>query len=163
MDVEILICAPFNLLIEYPDENEDLFVENPNFSSIKSLLQIDIDTITWANECYDILGGKRELQSIKLFYAKDGQNYILLNNYFDPYDQLDTVDIGIKGKPEVADELRVLSRRLFDDCKYKIAYQEGNGQVFSQYPIDEFSRKRYLSVPENKYLEGKKVEIFTSA
>ncbi len=159
MGLEVLITAPFNLLIKYPNDNEDIFIENPIFFTIRQVLQIELNTIQWANECYDILAGKRELQRIKLFYDKSKKNYILLDNYFDPLDQLDTISIGIKGADDVAEELRKVIRMLFEDCEYKIGYYEGNGQVFRYYPIDEITKKRYLKLPDNRVIKGQKIEI----
>jgi hypothetical protein len=126
---EIQISVPFSELAHYPDEDNDLFIENPRFQSIRDLLGIKIDVVTWVNECYSILQGEKHLSRIELFYSQNRNSYILLDNYMDPKDQLDLIIIGIKTTGENSNQLKLLSREFNDACKYSgIHYEEGTKQ-----------------------------------
>lgn len=156
---EIKISVPFGELAHYPDEEVDFFIENPRFKSIRDLLGIQIDVVRWVNECYSILQGERNLSRIELFYSKDRMNYILLDNYIDPQDQLDFINIGIKTTREHSNRLKSLSREFNDACKYcGVHYEEGTSAIFKIYPIDEATLKRYVNAPESTYLKGKVVK-----
>jgi len=154
--IEIRIYVPFNDLAHYPDEEVDFFIENPMFKSIRDFLGINIDVVSWVNDCYSILQGKRHLSSIKLFYSQDRMSYILLDNYIDPQDQLDFINIGIKTTGENSNKLKLLTREFNDASEYcGVYYEESSSAIIKLYPIDKASLKRYLIAPDSTHLKGK--------
>jgi hypothetical protein len=161
-DLEICYSICFSELVYYPDENDDLFLERPEFKKIRDFLEIDIDVIEWINQCYEILGGDKNLQSINLYYSKDKESYILLENYFDPIDQLDIIQVGIKTTNNNKKLLKKLARAFSDECRYIISYEEGNSSISKYYPIDEKDLRRRLEDPKVDLSKGKLVrKIYT--
>ncbi|MBA6316899.1 hypothetical protein [Cellulophaga baltica] len=158
-DIEIKLFLPKNTLVIYPDENKDEFIENPNFKAIRECLNIEIDIVDWYNRCIQIALGKKELQKIEIYYSSDEQSYILLDNYRDPYDQLDLIGIGVKTTSELGEKVRKLTRVLNDESPYNINYCEGSNPVFKLYPIDEKTKSRYRETQKSEYLVGKEIEI----
>ena len=156
-DLELLFYICFSELVYYPDENEDIFIEKTEFRNIRELLGIEIDIQNWIRQCEKILQGERNLRSISLFYSKNKENYILLENYFDPIDQLDFVHVGVKTTFKNSKALKELGRAFSDVCKYNIDYTEGNSSIFKFYPIDDEKLKRYNTKPLIDLSKGKLV------
>ncbi|ABG58568.1 hypothetical protein [Cytophaga hutchinsonii] len=161
-DIEIKLFLPNNTLVVYPDENKDEFIENPNFKVIRECLNIDIDITDWYNKCIQIALGKMELQKIEIYYSSDEESYILLDNYRDPYDELDLIGIGVKTTSELGEQVRKLTRILNDESPYNINYCEGCNSVFKLYPIDEKTKGRYKEPQKSEYLDGKEIKIIKS-
>ncbi len=161
-DLELLYSISFSELLHYPDDNDDSFIEKTEFKNIREFLEIEIDVQDWINQCYKILQGERNLQSITLFYSKNKENYILLDNYFDPTDQLDFVNVGIKTKNNNNKSLKTLGRKFSDICEYNISYEEGSSSIRKYYPIDEEDLRRRLHEPKIDLSKGKLVrKIYT--
>jgi hypothetical protein len=161
-DLEILYTICFSELVRYPDENDDLFVERTEFKNVRDFLGIEIDVIDWINKCYNILEGERNLQSITLFYSKNKENYILLDSYFDPLDQLDFIQVGVKTTYKNNTLVKALGRKFSDICEYNISYEEGSGSIRKYYPIDEEDLRRRLHEPKIDLSKGKLVrKIYT--
>jgi hypothetical protein len=158
-DIEIKLFLPNTILISYPDDNNDEYFENPTFKDIREYLNIEIDVNSWYNRCLQIAFGKKELQKIELYYSKDELSYILLDNYRDPYDQLDLIGIGVKTTNELGVEIRKLTRKLNDESPYNIYYCEGSNPIFKLYPIDERTKMRYQEPQISEYLKGKEIKI----
>jgi hypothetical protein len=119
-----------------------LFIEKKEFKEIREFLGIEIDIYSWINDCHQNLQGEHNLRCISLFYSQNGENYILLNNYFDPIDQLDIVHVGVKTTFLNNKVLKSLTRVFSDVCEINISYQEGNSSISSFYPIDEIVLRR---------------------
>lgn len=156
-DLEILYTIGFSELVCYPDENNDLFVERTEFRNIRDFLEIKIDVIDWINQCYNILQGDSHLQSIGLYYSQNGENYILLENYFDPTDQLDLINVGIKTTYQNSAALKVFARAFSDACKNNISYKEGISSIRKYYPIDEEDLRHRMDEPKIDLSKGKLV------
>lgn len=156
-NLELLFCICFSELVYYPDENEDIFIEKTEFRNIRELLGIEIDIQNWIRLCEKILQGERNLQSISLFYSKNKENYILLENYFDPIDQLDFVHVGVKTTFKNSKAVKELGRAFSDVCKYNISYEEGSSSIFRIFPIDSETLKRCNSKPFIDLSKGKLV------
>lgn len=154
---EALLTVDFGSLITYPDENKDDFIENIRFAKIQAALGLQFDTISWANNCYDIFAGKRELQEISLHYSYDGTNYLLIDSYFDPIDQLDLIHVGFKTPASNENTLKYLCRDFYDNCETRIMYTEGTNAVFQNYPIHDETRKRFPQIMMPEYLKGKRI------
>lgn len=159
-DLELLFCISFSDLIYYPDKNEDIFFEINEFKCIRDFLQIKINIFDWINQCHRILEGNKKLQCIKLFYSKNKESYILLDNYFDPFDQLDLITIGIKTINKNSSTLKILGRKFFDICEYNISYQEGCSSIRQFYPIDHEALKKVHTKPVNDLTKGKYIRKF---
>lgn len=161
-DLELLYTIRFSELVYYPDENDDSFVERTEFRNIRNFLEIEIDVQNWINQCYNILQGERELQNITLYYSKNRENYILLDNYFDPDDQLDYVNIGVKTTCKNNASLKALGRAFSDACKYNIAYKEGVSSIRMYYPIDTEGFRHLIDEPKIDLSRGKLVrKVYT--
>ena len=156
-DLELLYSISFSELVCYPDENDDSFIEKVEFKNIREFLGIEIDVQDWINQCYNILQGERNLQSITLFYSSNKENYILLENYFDPTDQLDFVHVGIKTTNKNNKSLKIFGRKFSDTCEYNISYEEGSGSIRKYYPIDEEDLRRRVHEPKIDLSKGKLV------
>jgi len=157
--IEIKISIPFGDLITYPNEDSDKFIENNKLKSIRDYLKINIDILDWVYRIEKILEGNKKLCQIELHYSKDEDSYILLDNYLDPYDQLDIITIGFKTTAKKARKLRKLARLFNDDSIYNIDYREGAYSLFKNYPIDEKSKNKFLKPLISNYLNGKKIII----
>lgn len=164
-DLEILMRVEFDVLVKYSNEYDDSFIENPIFSEIKSILKITFHTNEWIANCYKILERKRNLidikglQRIQLNYSNCEKNYLLTDNYFSPFEQLDFINIGFKVNNEHKKRIRKLTRMLFDECNYHLLYEEGTNPVFKKYPIDKKSLKSRIKQPSNKNIIGKEISI----
>jgi hypothetical protein len=161
-DLEICYSICFSELVYYPDENDDLLLERPEFKKIRDFLEIEINVIEWINQCYEILGGDKKLQSINVYYSKDYESYILLENYFDPIDQLDIIQVGIKTPNINKKLLKPLARNFSDACRYILSYEEGSSSISKQYPIDAKNLHRRIEDPKIDLSKGKVVrKIYT--
>lgn len=161
-DLELLYSICFSELVHYPDENDDSFIERIEFRAIRDFLEIEIDVIDWINQCHKILQGERHLQGINLYYSKNGENYILLENYFDPTDQLDFVNVGVKTIHNNNESLKALGRAFSDVCRYIVAYEEGSSSIRRFYPIDEKGLQHRVDEPKKDLSKGKLVrKIYT--
>lgn len=161
-DLELLYSICFSELVHYPDENDDSFIERLEFRAIRDFLEIEIDVIDWINQCHKILQGERHLQSINLYYSKNGENYILLESYFDPTDQLDFVNVGVKTIHNNNESLKALGRAFSDVCRYIVAYEEGSSSIRRFYPIDEKGLQHRVDEPKKDLSKGKLVrKIYT--
>jgi len=158
-DIEIKLTLPSSSLVSLPKTENNSYLENPSFKSIRDYLGIEININNWYNRCMQIPYGKKHLQRIELYYTNDENSYILLDNYSDPYDQLGLIRIGIKTTAKLGFELRKLTRILNDECKFNINYSEGSNSVFKLYPIDEKSQKRYPESQKSEYLIDKNIVI----
>jgi len=160
-DIEIKLTLPSSTLVTFPDiKNRKEYCENDNFRRIREYLDIQINIKNWYNRCVQISFGKKHLQKIELYYAKDERSYILLDNYRDPYDQLGLVSIGVKTTAELGNEIRKLTRNLNDESAFNVNYIEGSNSIFKLYPIDEHTMKRYSEPQISEYAKDKEVKIF---
>ena len=159
-DIEIRMAIPSSKLIYFPDQNNNEYFENESFKAIRNYLNIEIDIQSWYNRCIQIGFGKLHLQRIELYYSKDENSYILLDNYYDKYDQLGLITIGVKTSNKLGFELRKFTRIFNDESTFNVSYEEGSNAIFKRYPIDDKTRMRYREPQESEYLNGKEIKTF---
>ena len=158
-DNEVKMMIPFDTLAIYPDDNVDEYDIEPTFVKIMKLLNVEFDVPRVVENLYDF---RTEKSSIEVHYSLDSfEEFIILDTYIDPTDQLDFIYIMFRCKACKGGELRRLAYKFYTNtCKYNVHYEEGCNILKSSIGID-FTKPDILHSHNMKeILKEKKVVLF---
>lgn len=159
-DLEIRMVVPFDTLVIYPDDNQDEYIEDPNFKRMREYLKINIDISSIIEELYI---NREKNGSISIYYSDDtSKNYILLDTHIDPTDQLDLITIGVCCSKEYGGIIRRYVHEFYAKCKYNISYSEGLKEITQLYQTD-FSLLTQITQKDYQYaIKNRKLHFYQS-
>lgn len=158
-DIEIKMMIPFDTLAVYPNDDVDEYNIEPTFVKIMELLNVEFDVFRIIETLYSCRSDK---SAIEVHYSLDSfDEFIVLDTYIDPTDQLDFIYIMFRSKYSKGGELRRLTHKFYTDtCKYNVYYEEGNNIIKNSTKID-FTKPDKLRLNEiKKIIENKKIILF---
>jgi hypothetical protein len=158
-DIEIKMTIPFDTLAVYPDEDVDEYNIEPTFLKIMELLNVEFDVYRIVETLYNYRSRK---SAIEVHYSLDSfEEFIILDTYIDPTDQLDFINIMFRSKASKGGTLRKLTHKFYSDtCKYNVHYEEGGNVIKNNIKID-FTKPDKLCLNEmKKIIEDKKLILF---
>ena len=134
-DLEIKMLVPFDVMIFYPDEDIDEYIVEPAFQKIMDLLNIKINITEIVEDLYENRGKNA---SISIYFSDNTyKDFILLDTYIDPTDQLDLIYICIRCVAENGGMIRNYAHEFYTKrCEYNIDYSEGNFTIRDLYKYD---------------------------
>lgn len=158
-DIEVKMMIPFDTLAIYPDDNVDEYYIEPTFVKIMKLLNVEFDVRRVIETLYEF---RTEKSSVEVHYSLDSfEEFIILDTYIDPTDQLDFIYIMFRSKACKGGELRRLAHKFYTDtCEYNVHYEEGCNIIKSSIGIDFTKPQTLNSRNMKKTLKGKKVVLF---
>lgn len=137
-DLEIKMLIPFDELVLYPDDSRDEYIPDPGFQKIADYLHVQLDIPKLHDDlCKGLCEGKMH-PSISVYYADNTyKNFILIDTYLDPTDQLDFILVGIRCTAENGGTIRQYAHDFYKNrCKYNVLYAEGNYVIRDHYNAD---------------------------
>lgn len=158
-DIEIKMRIPFDVLAVYPDDGVDEYNIEPTFVEIMKLLNVEFDVCRIVETLYRCRSGE---SAIEVHYSLDSfDEFIILDTYIEPTDQLDFIYIMFRSKDSKGGELRELAHRFYTDtCKYNVYYEEGYNVIKKSTNIDFTKPDKLYSKDIKKAVEGKKLILF---
>lgn len=142
MNYDFWIMASMTELVEYPDEQSDAYIVNPNIQRIIDKLGIAVPIA----EIYEHFFANPVHHGHVLLYSNPEQpnTCVVLDTYRDPLDQLDMIQFGWRCSSEI-DSIRELSRHFYDQCEFAVRYEEGQSVLYKVLKKDIYPRKFYYN------------------
>jgi hypothetical protein len=155
-DIEIKMMIPFDTLAVYPYDDVDEYNIEPTFVKIMELLNVEFDVCRIIETLYSCRSDK---SAIEVHYSLDSfDEFIILDTYIDPTDQLDFIYIMFRSKACKGGDLRKLAHIFYTDtCKYNVYYEEGYNVIKNSTKIDFTKPDKICS---NDIMKGKKLILF---
>jgi len=163
---------PVTLSDDLKDRNE-LYYENPIFRRIRMLLDINIDVGKFCSDTYEMTTmsspERGQYVAYQIFRSTCLRNAIMLDNYYDPTDQLDFMMLGLICPEEIKDKLYILLKELISTaytinkfCKPMSWFEKldqsmiGEGTRASTYfPVRKIRHKKSYKIVPKKNLAQK--------
>jgi hypothetical protein len=153
MGYHFLLTLSLTELVTYPDDYNDYYEEHSLVRELIRVLKIDFP-IKQIHERY--FNDPVNTGDVLLFKSNEGSNnFIIIDTYKDPFDQLDLVSFGAQVNSNDIVETREIFRRIYDKCRVPISYREGQGVLNekstpSNYPMG-------ISIHKYKYAQQLKI------
>ena len=138
-DLEIKMRIPFNCLVFYPNDSKEEYISDPDFQKIADYLNIKIDIPElYKDVCRELHGEAKYNPAISVYYADNTyRNFILIDTYRDPTDQLDLIFVCIRCTGDKGGTIRKNAHEFYiKRCKYNVIYAEGNYVIRDHYNTD---------------------------
>ncbi|MCM3783502.1 hypothetical protein M3231_10990 [Neobacillus mesonae] len=120
---QFLMTISISDLVEFEDDFIDACYEKESFKQLRESVDVSIPTVKMYEE---YLEAPVDSGDVYLYASKEESlNYILLDLYRDPYDQLDLIRLGISTIEEKYKRVKELARRVYDQSGLNINYLEG--------------------------------------
>ncbi|WP_315073564.1 hypothetical protein [uncultured Clostridium sp.] len=158
-DIEIKMMIPFDSLVVYPSDDVDEYNIEPTFVKIMELLKVEFDVCRVIEALYSCRNDK---SAMEVHYSIDSfEEFIILDTYIAPTDQLDFIYIMFRSKYSKGGELRRLTHKFYTDtCKYNVYYEEGNYIIKNSTKIDFTKPDKLYSNDIKKIIKDKKLILF---
>jgi hypothetical protein len=159
-DLEIQMLVPFDIMVYYPDDFKDEYIEEPLFVKIRECLKVDLDINSIVEELY-MNRGKNSC--ISIYYSDDSfKNFILIDTDIDPTDQLDLIRICIRCSKQYSGIIREYAHKFYASrSKYNITYSEGADEISRKYDVDfsSFNGDVHFKL-RSSVIRGRKLKFF---
>ena len=138
-------------LVHWHGDGDDDFEASREIQSVVDCLGLDVDTKhLYKKYFHETDAGQGDVYAF--LNRHESENFLAIDTYREPTDQLDIISIFISASPKLASTVKSKLRKLFDSASCQVVYEEANSLPKIQ---ELLSKNRYpLTIAESGYRQN---------